>query len=85
MNGLYELIDEDFINMLIPNARIAARHNIYSFYEKYSRIFYKSTHYNEDSFLINADKHKLKLIQCYCPYCGNIKIIPHSGKWIGYT
>lgn len=80
MNGLYELIDEDFIQKLIPSAREIALKHLFDYYKMLSQKIIGVCRYNENDFLVNANRRKIKLNQCYCPYCGSIYIIPILGK-----
>jgi len=70
---VYHIVDEDFINKFAESQRAFM---IMYYYGAYSS-FCKNNNIRQlpiDTFLMNARRRKIKLIQICCPYCGNIDL-----------
>lgn len=70
---IYHLVDDEFLNLFSPKHRLFM---LMYYYEKYKK-YCESINYpakSMDTFLRNAKRKKIKIIQVCCPYCGNIDI-----------
>ena len=70
---IYHLVDENFLNGFREKQRDFMLMKYYEFYTIYCNKYHIKA-LSIDKFLLNAKRRKVKLIQVFCPYCGEIRV-----------
>ena len=76
---IYHIVDENFISGFNGNHLTFMKNYYYKQYVSYC-LSTKNKAVSEDYFFCNMRRHKIKLIQACCPYCGNFNILVTNGN-----
>lgn len=79
ITDIYHIIDEDFMSGFSNNHLSYMKEYYYNFYKLYCTQNNK-TYLPKDNFYTNMRRHKIKLVQICCPYCGNMNILVAIGS-----
>lgn len=72
-NSIYHIVDEDFLNGFDKSQQNYMKNFYYSFYYSYC-ISRKIKTISKKLFFKNMRRRKIKIIQCFCPFCGHIDL-----------
>lgn len=75
---IYHLVDNSFISSFSDSHIEYMKNYYYLFYSNYCISKNKSP-LSKEKFFTNMRRHKIKLVQICCPYCGNMNILVLEG------